>query len=320
MTIRSLSSASFVYVGMRATDDFFNLSPIGNCVRVLVRGIDIGGRITNAATGEPVPGIMVSASLRKDTTGADGTYFLENVPSYTTSMNAVDENAAGQLGDFFDYSFDLAAVTQYIDKSFCMIPAFTLENEAAPSVYYGGRFLKFFKEITETDGLVNHGTVYKGWNHWPITVYNPPMTYQDIDLQEACRNGMRDWEDSTGLDLFVEVGSLEGADASIQYDTTLTTYKHHVETAEVNADGTPARKILWIYTKNSLVPIRRYADVIFTHELGHVIGLYHSRDPGHLMLGLTMPVVEHPTLDEARVVQVLYHMPNIFDYSDISEQ
>jgi hypothetical protein len=320
MTIRNLSSASYVYVSMRAMDDFFNLSPIGNCIKILVRGVDIGGRITNAATGGPVPGIIVSASLRSDTTDAEGTYLLQNVPSYTTSMSAKDEKIVGELGDYFDCSFTITNVTQYTDKSFCMIPAFVLESVAMPDIFYEGRFLMFFKAITETDGSFGDPTVYKGWNHWPITVYNPSMTCQDADLQAACRNGMRDWEDSTGIDLFVEVGSLEDADVSVQYDTTKTDYKHHVKTPEANADGTPARKEIWIYTKNTSMPVWKLADLIFAHELGHVIGLYHSWNPGHLMLGLTTPEVKHPTLDEARVVQVLYHMPSIFDSANIKEE
>jgi hypothetical protein len=59
--------------------------------------------------------------------------------------------------------------------------------------------------------------------------------------------------------------------------------------------------------------------MVFAHELGHVIGLDHSRNTGHLMVGLTTPQVHHPSLDEIRVVQVLYHMPNFFDYKYVVE-
>jgi hypothetical protein len=316
MTIRNLISASYVYVSMRTVDDFFNMSPIGNCVKVLVRGIDIGGRTINAATGEPVQGIEVLTSSKRDTSDADGSYIIRNIPSYTTSVLARDENVLSQLGDYFNCSSPITTVTQ-LDKDFYMIPAFPLVSTVQPDAYEG-RFFAFYKEITGTDGYVGRSTVYVGWNHWPITVYNPSQMYQGIDLQTSCRNALADWEQLTGIDLFVEVASPEGADVLVKYDT-LKVERHHVETPVHNADGTPARKEIYIYTKNTEVPLSRFAEMVFTHELGHIIGLDHSRNTGHLMVGMTTPQVHHPSIDEIRVVQVLYHMPNFFDYKYVVE-
>ena len=316
MTIRNLISASYVYVGMRAVDDFFNMSPIGNSIRALVRGIDIGGRTINGATGEPVQGIEVLTSSKRDTSDANGMYIVRNIPSYTTSVLARDENALSQLGDYFNCLSAITTVTQ-LDKDFYMIPAFPLVSTVQPDAYEG-RFFAFYKEITGTSGYIGRSTVYIGWNHWPITVYNPPQMYQGIDLQISCRNALVDWEQLTGCDLFAEVASPEGADVLVIYDT-LAAERHHVATPAHNADGTPARKEIYIYTKNTEVPLSRFAEMVFTHELGHVIGLDHSRNTGHLMVGLTMPQVYHPSVDEVRVVQVLYHMPNFFDYKYVVE-
>ncbi len=316
MTIRNLISASYVYVGMRAVDDFFNMSPIGNSIKVLVRGIDIGGRTLNAATGEPVQGIEVLTSLKRDTSGADGSYLIYNIPSYTTSVLARDENNTNLLGDYFNCSSAITTVTQ-LDKDFYMIPAFALVNTVPPDPYEG-RWLAFFKEITRTDGYVGRPTVYVGWNHWPIKVYTPSQTYMGLDLQLVSRNALEDWEQSTGVDLFVEVPTETGADVVVKYDT-LIDERHHVETPLRNADGTPALKEIYIYTKNTDVPLSRFAHLVFTHELGHVIGLDHSRNVGHLMVGLTMPQAHHPTTDEINVVRVLYHMPNFFDYKHVME-
>ena len=317
MTIRNLISASYVYVGMRAIDDFFNMSPIGNCEKVLVRGIDIGGRTINPATGEPVQGIEVFASAKYDTSGVDGSYIVRNIPSFTTWIYARDENIAGQIGDYFNCSSPAVTVTK-LDKDFYMIPAYALVSTVQPD-QYEGRFLAFYKGITRTDGAYGRSTVYTGWNHWPITVWNPPQMYQGIDLQASCRNALADWEQSTGIDFFVEVSSPVGADVLVIYDT-LVVERHHVETPAYNADGTPARKEIFIYTKNTEVPLIRFADMVFTHELGHVIGLDHSMNTGHLMVGLTTPQVHHPSVDEIRVVQVLYHMPNFFDYRYVVEE
>ncbi|MCX5752980.1 MAG: hypothetical protein NTW97_04950, partial [Candidatus Krumholzibacteria bacterium] len=252
MTIKNLISASYVYVGMRAVDDFFNMSPIGNYVKVLVRGIDIGGRTIDAATGEPVQGIEVLTSSKRDTSDEDGLYIIRNIPSYTTSVVARDENVLGHLGDYFNCSSPITTATQ-IDKDFYMIPAYTLVSTVQPD-QYEGRFLAFYKEITKTDGYIGRPTVYVGWNHWPITVYNPPQMDRGMDLQVSCRNALADWEQSTGCDLFVEVFSAEGADVVVKYDT-LSEERHHVATPAYNADGTPARKEIYIYTKNTEVPL-----------------------------------------------------------------
>ncbi len=316
MTIRNLISASYVYVGMRAVDDFFNMSPIGNSIKVLVRGIDIGGRAINAATGDPVQGIEVLTSLKRDTSDADGSYFIYNIPSYTTSILARDENNSNVFGDYFNCSSAVMTVSE-IDKTFYMLPAYSLVNTVSPDPYEG-RFLAFYKEMTKTDGYVGRPTVYIGWNHWPIRVYSPPQMFMGLDLQLVSRNALADWEQSTGDDLFIEVSTEAEADCVIKYDTLLD-WRHHVEISLRNDDGTPALKEIYIYTKNTEVPLSRFAHLVFTHELGHVIGLDHSRSVGHLMVGLTMPQVQHPTTDEINVVRILYRMPNFFDYKYITE-
>jgi hypothetical protein len=316
MTIRNLISASYVYVGMRTLDDFLNMSPIGNCVKVLVRGIDIGGRTINAATGGYLQGIEVLTSLKRDTSDTDGSYLIRNIPSYTTSVLARDENVIGQPGGYYDCSSPIAAATQ-LNKDFYMIPVFDLVNIVPPDPY-GGRFLAFYKEMTRTDGYLGRSTIYMGWNHWPITVYNPPMMHEGMDLQDSCRAALEDWEQSTGIDFFVEVSSADGADVTVQYDT-VTVERHHVATTAYNADGTPAHKVIYIYTENTEVPLVRFAHMVFAHELGHIMGLDHSRNVGHLMVGLTTPQVHHPSIDEIHLMQVLYHMPNFFDYKYIVE-
>lgn len=317
MTIRNLGSASYVYVTMRAVDDFFNISPLGNSAKLLVRGVDVGGRVINAATNESIEGCTVTTSIRTDSSAADGSYFLGNVPSYTTSVVARDENIQGQMGDYFDCILPIAKIAQFIDMDFLMIPAFDLVNTVEPDVYQG-RFYAFFKDITGTNEEMQRPSLFKGWNHWPLRVYNPPQAHQGVDLQAEASSALADWESSTGLDLFIEVAQPDNADVIIVYDSTLSD-RHHVKTPAFNGDGTPARREIWIYLLGTEVPIAMYPHLVFAHELGHVFGLYHSRNIGHLLVGLTFPQTEHPTLDEIRVVQIIYHMPYIYEYKTIVE-
>jgi len=311
MTIRNLVSASYVYVTLRAVDDFFNLSPLGNCIKVLARGVDVGGRVVNAATNEPIPGIVVLTSLKADTTDANGNYTLVNVPSYTTAITARDESSYGVLGAYYDRILPIGSITQYIQKDFHLLPVFGLVNVVEPNIY-GDSFLNFFRDITKSSGDLGVTTVYKGWNHWPVTVYNPPKMHGDLDLQAAASAAMTDWEERTLCDLFLEVSEPENADVLIIYDD-VSDDRHHVTTTERNADGTPKTRELWIYTPNTEVPLSTHSQMVYAHELGHVIGLDHSRNIGHLLIALTTPQVDHATTDETRVVQAVYHMPNIFD-------
>lgn len=318
MTIRNLVSAGFVYVTMRAADDFFNLSPLGNCIKVQVRGIDIAGRVQNAATGLGVPGILVSSGIRSDTTGADGTYFLGNVASYATTVSARDETVVGDPGALYDVVAPIGPIGQLVTLNFSMIPVFGLVNTADPCPY-GDRFYAFYKGMTRTTGDLGESTVFRGWNHAPITVCNPAYLWRGVDCQAAARAAMDDWENAIGVDMFAETSSEAEADVVVIYDT-LTTTRHHVETVATNEDGTPKRKLIWVYPLNEEVPITRFAQLVFAHELGHVIGLDHSRSTGHLMVGLTMPQISSPSTDEIRLVKCLYRFPYVYDYSAVIEE
>ena len=318
MTIRNLVSAGNVYVTMRAADDFFNLSPLGNCIKVQVRGIDIAGRVLNAGTGLGAPGIVVSAGIRSDTTDVDGAYFLGNTASYATTVAVRDETVSGDPGSFYNLSVPIGAISQLITMNLSVIPVYGLVDTGDPCPY-GKRFIAFFKGMTKTAGDYGAPTIFRGWNHAPITVYNPPYDWRGVDCRAAARAAMDDWESATGLDMFVETGSEAGADVVVTYDT-LTTTRHHVETTATNADGTPRRRVICVYPLNEEVPITRFAQLMFAHELGHVIGLDHSRSTGHLMVGLTMPQISSPSTDEIRLVRCLYRFPYIYDYSLVLEE
>ena len=318
MVIRNLVSASYVYVAMRAADDFFNVSPLGNCAKVLARGIDIKGRVTTAITGEPLAGIFVANEGKESVTDADGRYELFNVPSYTSQISARDEKAGSAPGDYYDVLQPITQRTQLMQIDFSMIPVCCLRDAVAPD-FYQGRYLAFFKDITETSGDQGKSTVYKGWNHWPITVYSPPMVYKDIDLQAVARASMAEWEDSTGIDLFMEVSSPVNADVAVIYNSTVED-RHYVATVARNEDGTPLRRELWIFFMNHEAPIEALPGLIFLHEFGHVIGAHHSRNVGHLLVGLTTPQARRVTTDEANMVKILYNHPNVFDYGTVLEE
>ena len=317
MDINGLNPGTSLYVMIRCVDDFFNISPLGNCIYVIVRGYDIGGEAVNVLTGEGVAGITVSSASRVDTTDSEGHFFLKNVPGYATKITAVDEQVTGDKGSYYDFSQSIAIENNYTNIDLYMIPVLPIYSTYEPDPYQGN-FYFFLKEITNTTGEYEKPTVWKNWNHWPVNVYNPPMVYESpdtvVDLQEEARKAMAEWEDITGLDLFTETTDSLSADAIIKYDD-VNEYKHHVETIETNEDGTPGKRVMWIYLQNTSASVYVYPHVVYTHEFGHIIGLGHSRNLGHIMLGLTMPYVKHVSVDEANAVKIIYNLPPIIDFN-----
>ena len=310
MIVENLNPGTWLYVTARAVDDFGNMSQLGNCIRLLVRGIDADGYIADAATGEPLEGIVVSSEGIADTTSADGYYKLINLPLYTDLIRVRDEHVVGDQGAYYDMAIPVSGIIWHFRKDLTMMPYFDLVSELHGT--YGGNFYRFFTALTNTEDLMGRPTIFRNWNHYPVTVYNPPFSWEGVDTQELARIAMTAWNELTGHELFIEISDPDAADVEIIYDTTSET-KHHVETISSNEDGTPAKMLIWIYPINQLSPIQIKGRMIFAHELGHILQLAHSYDLGHLMVGVTAPLIYDPSQDEINLVRSLFGMPTIFD-------
>jgi hypothetical protein len=310
MIAENLNPGTWLYVTARAVDDFGNMSPLGNCIRLLVRGIDADGRITDATTGAPLDGIVVSSEGIADTTSVDGYYKLVDLPLYTDLIRLRDEHIAGDPGEYYDMSIPVSGITWHFTKDLTMMPYFDLVSTLAGT--YENSFYIFFRSMTYTRGLLGRPTIFRNWNHYPVTVYNPPYTWEGVDIRELARIAMGSWNDLTGLGLFVETPDPDAADVRIIYDTQYDS-KHHVETISTNPDGTPAKMLIWIYPNHQLAPIQIRGRRIFAHEFGHILQLGHSDDLGHLMVGGTSPITDNPSTDEINLVRTLYGLPTIFD-------
>ena len=317
MTVTGLNPGTYIYVMIRAQDDFFNWSPLGNCVHTMVRGTDFKGFVIDACTGDPVEGIIVSGSGRSTISDQNGYYELENLPFYLMSLSCRDEEIVGEIGDYFNLMRPVVIESLVNDLNLFVVPALQLVDTETD--YYQDRFYLFLRGLTATEGDNGSSTALKSWDHYPLRVYSPPMALDELDLQAAALGAMDEWESMTGFDLFVIEDNPDLADVRITYIDGIDS-KHHVETISLNPDGTPALKEVVIYPAHTKVPLSRFSHLVFAHEFGHVLCLDHSIDSGHLMLGLALPSQHHVTTDEANVVGVIYHVSSIFDFENILEE
>lgn len=122
----------------------------------------------------------------------------------------------------------------------------------------------------------------------PLSVHVPAIP--DAALTAAAKRAVSDWnalvQDALGLEAFAEVDTAEGAQVNVTFRTRSAT--HVMGLTRIEADGagviTPAVRIVILEPQGRGQTAR---DVILyqvlAHELGHALGLVHTRDPRSVM-------------------------------------
>ncbi len=300
MTVGGLQPARLTYVAVRAIDDFGNISPLGPAPSVVTRGMRISGFVLDGQTGAPIPNATVTLGSRTVTTDATGAWEMTELPPVNDNLAAHDELTT-DVGAYFDMS--MPYVVTHLD----VVRLYLLPNLPLQTTYYSD-FLQFFRSMTDVAGIP-YGTQQRRWE-LPINLYVRPYTKEGLDYRATIVRVAGEFDAILGRHVFnvVSTGVTTGVETSCEDEVP----RDYYDVTEWTSDWYPSKAVIKFRT--AYTPI--YENVLARtarHELGHSLGLNHSSDPEHTMVGGITTQVDTFAVDEVRVIECLYTLPRGFD-------
>ncbi len=301
MTVGGLQPARSTYIAVRGEDDFGNLSPLSESPSVTTRGMRITGNVLDARTNLPVAGAVVRFGLTTATSDAGGEWVLDELAAGTGVMSVRDE-LGPELGGYYDCTLPYSVV--HDDR----VGLFLLPDVELVTTHYSD-FLEWFRTMTDTAGNP-FGTQTRRWA-LPITLYVRPYTKGGLDYGATVERVAGEFNAILGATVFdvVETGLTNGVETV--YIEGLPQDNYGV--AEWTTDWYPRRGLIEFRTVYT-AQFESVLEVVARHEIGHVLGLNHSSDLAHIMVGGSVaPQVPGFSSDEIAVMQCRYHLPRGWD-------
>jgi len=297
MLVEGLTPARYTFLAVRAVDAFGNLSPIGEAPGLYARGMRVAGKVMDAITGEPMPNVKVNFVSYRLVTDADGNFEFLELPPLNELLIASDDNRLGFLGTHYDMRMP------YEVKHLDYVPIYLIPDYQMDSTAYVD-FYAFYILMTNINGspFPNH---QRRWEA-PIDVFARPFENGGLDYQATIHQTALDLNSFIGMDLFNVVSEDPPVGVYCHYPPDLTFDNYGVR--QWSADWYPVVadiEFRRVYTAASIVPFVR----VVRHELGHALGLNHSFDTNHLMMGGIAPQRDYFSDDELAVIRVLHHVP-----------
>lgn len=297
MVIKLLPPADRVWVAVRAIDDFGNLSPLGNTLDAIVKGNDLIGIVRDAATGDPAPGIRVKLAGDIAIADAQGHYALTRLPNGTGPIRVDDEDDHGAVGSYFDILTEDYTIQDGDVRDFWVIPNIALETTDYAS------FLSFIIRMSTLTGTYGH--LLRTWDE-PVDVYVPPFQANGLDYEQVVKQALTEWEDLTGIDLFQFVDEQPTNGVYFAYSDVIARDAYRAVSSDPQQLPLLGEVTMrTVYSPSSAVIM----DAVAGHEFGHALGLHHSSDAIHLMVGSQVANVTQPSTDEIWLVRTLYRLP-----------
>lgn len=297
MVVAGLQPARPSYVAVRASDDFGNISALQPHVQAVTRGIRFGGRVIDTVTRDGIPNAIVSFGSVSRTTEADGTFEFTEMGFGNGVIVARDDVGAG-IGGYFDY--DKPYVTEHLD----VVNMYLIPNYPLVTTYYSD-FLSFYRTMTDIGGIPY--TADQRRRDLPIGLYCRPFIKDGLDYAAAIRSVGEEFAAFIGSPVFYPAGTpLPAERVETTYNNVLGRDRHTF--IEWTPDWYPLVSLIEFRTHYTL-PVEDAFKVIVRHEMSHALGLNHSIDTKHLMVGGQAPSVSTLTSDEVAVLRTFYTIP-----------
>jgi hypothetical protein len=251
-------------------------------------------------TGAPVPGAVVRLGLFSTGTAPDGAWMLDELPPIDDVISVGDQPPTG-VGSYFDAQFP------YRVTHLANTPVYILPNWTLTTTFYSD-FLAFFRSMTDIAGNP-YGTQQRRWQ-LPINLYVRPYEKDGLDYRATIERVAQSFDDLLGTQVFNVTTTRTGVGVETICVDGLYQDKYGVK--EWTNDWYPSLGLVefrTVYTPATEFVLERTA----RHELGHALGLNHSSDIAHLMVGGVAPQVNQFSDDEIAVLRSRYHIPRGFD-------
>jgi hypothetical protein len=304
MVLDELTPARFTYIAVRAEDDFGNLSPLGASPGGYTRGMRISGKVMDAITGLPVPGAQVDLAHFHTTTDPDGDFEFIELPPIDDALVVSDDGQLGEVGAYYDYYY-LYEVVHGDYHEVYLIPDYRLESEIYRDLYEID-FLAFFKAMTRQPGIPEPYPLEQHRWSAPINIHAAPYENGGLDYQATIHQVALDLNAHLGMELFNVTDSDPSVGVSCSYRADIVYDRYGTDVWSV-PDYYPVHGKIEFRMHYTIANEQAFRRVV-RHELGHALGLNHSVDDIHIMIGGVAPKVDNFSSDEIALIRCRYHL------------